>query len=275
MKMPKLSIVTPSFNQGQFLEETILSVLNQEYPDLEYIIIDGGSTDNSIEIIKKYADSLSYWASESDNGQSDAINKGFRKATGEIVTWLCADDTYYPGSLETITNLFSKNPNVDVFYGDIASVDKTGRIFAATRSLNFSRLALFSRIGSLPQPASFFRRRILDDIGYIDETAYYAMDYEFFLRAAASGKSFEHIQRTLATYRYHNCSKTVTGIKDNNVRNEEIEKHQKKYGTVFNYSLNLLKIARIIYKFKHILLNIDRYWKYRQNYLNRIMRANK
>lgn len=266
MKLPKISIVTPSYNQGQFLEETIQSVLNQNYPDLEYFVIDGGSTDNSVDIIKKYQDQITYWVSEPDRGQSDAINKGFRRSTGEIVAWLCSDDTYFPGALKSAGTFFSKHPEVDVVYGDVAAIDEKSRIFAATRSLNFSLLGLLSRSGSISQSASFFRRKILDQVGFIDESMDYCMDYEFYLRAAIARFNFQRIPKTLATYRYHSASKTVTGTSVHNKHNEAMERHQKKYADG-HYNLVTLKFMRKILNLQRIILNLDRYWQYRNGYL--------
>src|SRR5450759_2806690 len=119
----KISVITPSYNQGQFLEETILSVINQNYPNLEYFIIDGGSTDNSIEIIKKYEKHLTYWVSEKDNGQAHAINKGFKKATGDIVCWINSDDLLIQGAINTISNYFSRNPDVQFINGYTLRID--------------------------------------------------------------------------------------------------------------------------------------------------------
>ena len=120
----KISIVTPSYNQSQFLERTILSVLNQNYPNLEYLIIDGGSTDGSVEIIRKYEKYLAYWVSEKDNGQADAINRGFQKSTGKILAWLNSDDIYLPGTLLKVSETFNKNPEVDLIFSNIFFIDE-------------------------------------------------------------------------------------------------------------------------------------------------------
>ena len=125
--LPKLSIITPSLNQGKFLEETIPSVLNQNYPNLEYVIIDGGSTDNSVAIIKRYEKHLTYWISEQDNGQADAINKGFEKTTGDIINWINSDDLLAADSLNSLTKEIRKNPNADFYFGDYLIIDKNGR----------------------------------------------------------------------------------------------------------------------------------------------------
>jgi len=272
MKLPKISIVTPSYNQGQFLEETIQSVLSQDYPHLEYFVFDGGSTDNSVDIIKKYEDQLACWVSEPDRGQSDAINKGFRRATGEIVTWLCSDDTYFPEALKSAGAFFSKHPEVDVVYGDVAAIDAKSQIFAAIRSLNFSLLGLLSRIGSIPQPASFFRHKILDQVGFLDEKIDYCMDYEFYLRTAIAGFKFQRIPKTLATYRYHSASKTVTGTSVHNKHNEAMERHQDKYARGL-YNLRVLKFVKLWFKLKRALVNVDRYWEYREHYLRQYIRS--
>ena len=125
-RYPKISIITPSYNQGQFLEQTILSILSQDYPNLEYIIMDGGSSDNSVEIIRKHEDNLTYWVSEPDKGQSDAINKGFQRATGDILTWLNSDDYYLPGTLHTVAEYFTQHPDVECIYGDLQVVASNG-----------------------------------------------------------------------------------------------------------------------------------------------------
>ncbi|MBM3703351.1 MAG: glycosyltransferase, partial [Actinobacteria bacterium] len=204
---PKISIVTPSFNQGKFLEETILSILNQNYPNLEYIIIDGGSMDNSVEIIKNYADRLSYWVSERDNGQSDAVNKGFRKATGEIIGWLNSDDTYLSGCLQYVVEAFNRNPDADAIYGNFVYTNENGKILR--KRLVFSKFRYETLLfhDYLGQPAVFFRREVLDKIGYLDESLKYVMDWDFFLRMNRECEMI-HINRFLATYRLHKASKS-------------------------------------------------------------------
>ena len=156
---PKVSIVTPSYNQGEFLEETIRSVLLQGYPNLEYIIIDGGSQDNSVEIIKKYEPWLAYWVSELDRGQAHAINKGFKRATGEIVTWLNSDDFYARRALGSVAQSFHKQ-QVDLLYGDCFFLDSAAGEYKHVKALPNSEISLF--VGSLPQPSTFFRREVLN-----------------------------------------------------------------------------------------------------------------
>jgi glycosyltransferase involved in cell wall biosynthesis len=151
---PKISIVTPSFNQGTFLEKTIQSVLSQDYSNLEYIIIDGGSTDNSVEIIKKYAERLSYWVSKPDAGQSDAINKGFRKASGDICAWINSDDVYYPGVLTMIAASFEEHPSVDLLYGYHNDVNEKDEVIRKGMYFPFYKHAF--KVGfAICQPTSF------------------------------------------------------------------------------------------------------------------------
>lgn len=206
----KVSIVTPSYNQGRFLERTILSVLNQGYPNLEYIIIDGGSTDNSVEIIKKYEDQLAYWVSEPDRGQSDAINKGFRRATGEILAWLNSDDIYRPGALFKVAAYFRQHPEIRCVSGDIVMIDQTGKVLYARKVIPFQfRMALYG--GCLvPQPSTFFTRGALEKTEELDTGLQYQMDFEFFLRMASQGVKFGIIRVLLAAFRLHPASKTIS-----------------------------------------------------------------
>jgi len=208
---PKISIVTTSYNQGEFIGRTILGVLNQNYPNLEYIIIDGGSNDNSIEIIKKYEKFLSYWVSESDNGQSSALKKGSDKSTGDIMAFLNSDDTYCPGVLNKIADLFKRNPEVDVIYGAINLVDSYDNILVR-RDMSGSRfdfsILLFD--SSLPQPAVFWRRDIYLKSGGIDSSFLFSMDKDLWVRFSLSGAKFLRVNEVLANFRLHGSNKTLT-----------------------------------------------------------------
>jgi glycosyltransferase involved in cell wall biosynthesis len=206
---PKISIVTPSFNQAEFLERTINSVLSQNYPNLEYIIIDGGSTDGSVEIIKKYADKLAYWVSEKDKGQSHALNKGFRMATGDITAWLNSDDEYCPDALETVAKVFISDETSDFVFGNRITIDKNNKILRQDRHTRFSLRAHVLLLCILSQPASFWRRSLFENYGYIDESLRFAMDYEFYCRIGAHIKA-KHIRKNLAMFRIHDTSKTCT-----------------------------------------------------------------
>ncbi len=208
---PKISIVTTSYNQGEFIERTILSVLNQNYPNIEYIIIDGGSNDNSIEIIKKYEKFLSYWVSESDNGQSSALKKGSDKSTGDIMAFLNSDDTYCPGVLSKIADLFKRNPEVDVIYGVINLIDGYDNILARRDMSGFRfdfSILLFD--SSLPQPAVFWRRDIYLKSGGVDSSFLFSMDKDLWVRFSLSGARFLRVNEVLTNFRLHGSSKTLT-----------------------------------------------------------------
>lgn len=210
MSFGKISIITPSFNQAPYLEQTILSVLNQKHPNLEYIIIDGGSTDGSVEIIKKHEKHLAYWASEKDNGQSDAINKGLSKATGEIVAWLNSDDLYLPETFNAVAKIFSENPDVDLIYGDVINFyDTTGK--EEYHNNQFEPYDFLSRV-SIHQPAVFWKRKLHNAIGYMDESLHYLMDYDLWYRIFFSYKTIK-LNKPLAKFRIHGNAKTALNPK--------------------------------------------------------------
>lgn len=206
---PKVSIVTPSYNQGQFIEETIRSVLLQGYPNLEYIIIDGGSSDNTPEIIREYEPWLTYWVSEPDRGQSHAINKGLRQSTGEIVAYLNSDDIYLPGTFRAVCAYFHKQSVVDVAYGDCRIINEDSQKLSLWRSLPFN---LFREVcqNFIYQPTLFMRRRVVQKIGYFDESLRYTMDIDYWYRAGHDF-NFAYLPIELACFRISSHSKTGTG----------------------------------------------------------------
>jgi len=187
---PRISIVTPSYNQGQFIEETIRSVLLQGYPNLEYIIVDGGSTDNSVEIIKKYEPWLSYWVSEKDRGQSHAINKGMQKSTGDIFAWINSDDVYKPVTLIKVARIFSENRELDLVYGRAEIIDENSVVFGRLMGDEFD-LGIMMTIGNqVPQPSAFFTAKIFREVGEVIENYHFSMDYDLWLKIG----SFNHVQ---------------------------------------------------------------------------------
>jgi hypothetical protein len=205
--LPRVSIVTPSFNQAAFLEETIQSVLGQDYPDLEYMVIDGGSTDGSLEIIEKYAERLAYWVSEKDNGQADAINKGLARTSGEIVAWLNSDDTYLPGAIQAAVAALQACPECGLVYGDVLAVDGQGKPQNLIRygDWGLDGLLQFRIIG---QPAVFMRRSILAQAGELDTRFDYLLDHHLWLRIAKLAP-IQYVPQTWATARFHEASKNV------------------------------------------------------------------
>lgn len=214
--LPKISIITPSYNQGDFLEQTILSVLGQGYPDLEYIIIDGGSTDNSVDIIKKHESSLTHWQSNQDNGQAHAINKGFAIATGKVVGWLNSDDMYLPGTLDFIGRFFKENEinRASVLFGNCVQVDDKGLTASGSNVRQKHETRNLELADYIIQPSSFWTRKTIDTVGALDEKYTYGFDWEWFVRAKRAGVEFHPVDRFLSIYRIHESHKTGTGGKE-------------------------------------------------------------
>jgi len=206
-RSPLVSVVTPSFNQGAFLEETILSVLSQQYPNLEYLVLDGGSSDGSVDVIRRHAERLAYWASEPDGGQADAVNKGFARATGEILGWLNSDDTYEPGAVRAAVETFCAHPEADALYGDCAYVDEAGKPLTVFRGQPFDLAAYLTTEGFIHQPTVFFRRRVLEQIGFLDPAFHLCLDYEYWLRIGLACR-WHYVPRTMARFRLHPLGKT-------------------------------------------------------------------
>jgi len=210
MEYPKITVVTPSYNQGQFIEATIQSVIGQQYPNLEYLVCDGGSTDETVEILKKYSNKITWWCSEKDKGQSDAINKGMRRATGDIVCWINSDDVLLPGTLHTVAKFYHDHPDTDFANGYTVEIDKEGKI------INFTHIVMnhfFFRHGcyNISQPGMFWKREIFDKIGYIDESFHAKMDVEWLIRVYEAGLKVRRINRNLGAIRIYPDTKTAQG----------------------------------------------------------------
>jgi glycosyltransferase involved in cell wall biosynthesis len=209
---PKISIITPSFNQANFIRFTIDSVLGQDYPNLEYLVIDGGSTDGTIEILKQYSGRIR-WISERDRGQSDAINKGLRLASGDILAFLNSDDLYEPGALKKVGKFFAQHPEAKWVTGKCYTIDQSGRKSRpwitlyknVWLTLNLRRALLV--LNFISQPATFWRKEITDQIGYLDESLFYVLDYEYWLRILKVASLF-FIPSYLASFRYYPTSKS-------------------------------------------------------------------
>lgn len=204
---PRVTVVTPSFNQAIYLEETIRSVLLQSYPNLEYIVMDGGSTDSSTDIIRKYADHLSYWTSQKDKGPADAIRRGFERATGTILAYLNSDDVFLPGAIQQLVKHLQAGA-ADVVYGNTYWTDEQSRIVAERRQTPFSRMAYFYGGADLQQPSTFWTSRIYREAGGMDESFQCAFDTDLFARFASKGARFSHVRKFVACARLHSAQKT-------------------------------------------------------------------
>ena len=172
--LPKVSIITPSFNQGQFLEASIRSVLEQDYPNIEYIVVDGGSRDDSVEIIKKYQKHLAWWVSEKDKGHADALNKGFSRATGEILAWLNSDDIYFPGAVSEAVSVLQSHPKLGMVYGDADLIDDSGETVGQFGSKQTSYRQMLRGSVHIPQATTFFRADIWRQVGPLDLSLFLA-----------------------------------------------------------------------------------------------------
>jgi len=207
MPPPTISIVTPSYNQADYLEHTIQSVLGQNIPDLEYIIVDGGSTDSSIEIIQRYAEQLAWWVSESDEGQAHAINKGLAQATGKYVAWLNSDDMYAPGALTRALQTLEANPNAGMTHGNAVSIDADGR---PLNDMTFADRGLEGLVAFhiICQPAVVMRREILLKAGFLDKNYHFLLDHHLWLRMAQLAPVI-HVPEVWAFARFHSAAKNV------------------------------------------------------------------
>ncbi len=210
--LPKISVIVPSFNQGQYIEATLQSILSQNYPALELLVIDGGSTDNTKTVIEKYSSKISYFISEKDNGQSEAINKGLKRATGDIITWLCSDDLYQPNCLFSFAKQYLLQPAAGLFHGKsifFGPGRKETEIGIHPTDLDLQYFAAIP----FPQPSSFFTKKVIDKIGLLDESLHYAMDYDYFLRIALEFQVVS-VPETWSKYRLHDESKSRTKLPD-------------------------------------------------------------
>jgi glycosyltransferase involved in cell wall biosynthesis len=241
---PLVSIITPSFNQSRYLEQTILSILEQDYPNVEYLIADGGSTDGSLEIIRRYADRLAWWVSEPDRGQTDAINKGFSHAGGEILAWLNSDDTYLPGAISQAVDALQHNPEAGMVYGDANLIDENGQIIGKfpARQTDYRRL----RRGyvHIPQQASFFRASLWKQVGPLDPTFYFAMDYDLWVRLARSSQLL-YLPKTWANFRLHESGKSV--VADERCWPEMVRVHYRDGGSRFSWLVLKARLRPLLY----------------------------
>jgi len=252
MNYPKISIVTPSFNQAQFLEETILSVITQNYPNLEYIIIDGGSTDGSVDIIKKYEKYLTYWVSEPDKGHGNALNKGFAKTTGEIMAWINSDDKYYPNTFTTVAEIFNKFSDINWIQGKNSRIDKSGRL----QDVHFSLINIYSYLlydyKWIQQESVFWRRSLWDKSGaFINEKMELMVDGELWTRFFLSDDIW-HLDLVIGGFRSHDKNRARSNIETVykemdeviNVMKTKLSPDLISSFNILQEYLNLLKISK-------------------------------
>ncbi len=261
---PLVSIVTPSFNQAHYLEETIHSVLSQDYGNIEYLIADGGSRDGSLEIIRRYADQLAWWVSEPDRGQTDAINKGFAHAKGDILAWLNSDDTYQPNAISQAVDYLQRNPQVGMVYGDTNLINELGKIIGKfpARQTDYRRL----RQGyvHIPQQASFFRANLWKQVGPLDPTFYFAMDYDLWVRLARVSRlsyyplSLDQDQQKFsqpwANFRLHDAGKSV--VADDRCWPEMLRVHYRDGGGPFSRLVLKARLRPLIYAWLPLRLRV-------------------
>lgn len=229
---PLVSIVTPSFNQARYLEETVLSVLEQDYPSIEYLIVDGGSTDGSLDIIQKYTKRLAWWVSEPDLGQTDAINKGFKHAKGAIYAWLNSDDAYLPGAISEAVAFLNENPEVGMVYGDAHLIADDGNIIGRFPARQTDYKRLLRGYVHIPQQTAFFRSNLWHQVGPLDPTYYFAMDYDLWVRLARITELRYH-PRIWANFRLHDNAKTI--LSNDRCWPEMLRVHRREGGKWFSW----------------------------------------
>lgn len=229
-RLPRISVITPSYNQGEFIEKTICSVCTQDYHNLEHIVIDGGSTDATGDVLERYKSTFAYCVSERDRGQSEAINKGFRRATGELLCWLNSDDCLEPGTLAYVGAYFNAHPEVDMIAGGVRRVDAHGRELTVEpgRYVNRQQLLTYWRGYDMHQPSIFWRRRVYEALGGVNERLHLTMDFDYWLRAAAARFHIASVDRTLSCTILHDRQKTARGYAS--YRRHQLKDALRHYG---------------------------------------------
>jgi glycosyltransferase involved in cell wall biosynthesis len=254
---PLVSIITPSFNQARYLEATIRSVLSQDYPRIEYMVMDGGSKDDSVDIIKSYANTLksdnslsdyqdrkiNWWVSEKDKGQTDAINKGFARAKGDILAWINSDDTYEPGAVSAAVKVLQEHPEVGMVYGDCNFINEGGRVIGKFDSTQTSYRLLRQGYVHIPQQTMFFRTDLWKQVGPLDSSFYFAMDYDLWTRLAARTE-IKYIPQTWANFRLHTSGKTI--LADDRCWPEMIRVHYRDGGSFFSTIVAKYYIRKLV-----------------------------
>lgn len=229
--MIKVSIVTPSFNQAPYIEATIRSVLEQDYAPLEYMIVDGGSTDGTLEIIRKYSDKLAWWVSEKDGGQTDALNKGFAQAHGQILAWINSDDTYEPGAIAAAVDYLAQHAETGIVYANANFIDEKNRVIGRFPAAQTDYRRLRQGYVHIPQQAAFFRADLWRQVGPLDPDFYFAMDYDLWVRMAKLAPLAYLPDQTWANFRLHSAAKTISA--DERCWPEMLKVHYRDGGSFF------------------------------------------
>lgn len=241
--LPLVSIITPSFNQARYIEATIQSVLSQDYPHIEYMIVDGGSSDGTLDIIKNHEAKLAWWVSEKDKGQTDAINKGFARAKGKILAWLNSDDTYEPGAVSAVVQYLQEHSEVGMVYGDANFINESGRVIGKFGSAQTSYRLLRQGYAHIPQQTMFFRADLWREVGPLDPSFYFAMDYDLWTRIAARTE-IRYVPQTWANFRLHTSGKTI--LSDDRCWPEMIRVHYRDGGSFFSVIVAKYYIRKLI-----------------------------
>ncbi|MBI5945053.1 MAG: glycosyltransferase [Chloroflexi bacterium] len=242
--LPLVSIITPSFNQARFLDATIQSVLGQDYPRIEYIIVDGGSTDGSVDVIQKHEGRLASWVSEQDKGQTDAINKGFNRASGDILAWINSDDTYNPGAVSAAVKFLVENPDVAMVYADCDFINEQGAVIGKFNSAQTDYRRLREGYVHIPQQTMFFRAKYWKELGPLDPSFYFAMDYDLWTRIAARAPIKYLAGQTWANFRIHSSGKTTSA--DDRCWPEMLRVHYRDGGGFFSVIVAKYYLRKLI-----------------------------